>query len=186
MPNDSLLDRLFRLRLTVARYGEMDRSEWWNTQGVLGSRGKVVLERGFPKTAPLARARVVFSVAQSRCASVFADAGKVTLWNLPAELEDQFTSHWSKWLSNSLQWDNFIEDIDSATEDGLTRGLLALGIVKEIHIEQASKAKDQKESHSAHVLNVEEIDADALSILAAGFALGDAGHLVVPFAATDK
>jgi hypothetical protein len=42
--------RLFKLRLVVARHGEMDAARWWNTQGVLGPRGLSVLKRGFPKT----------------------------------------------------------------------------------------------------------------------------------------
>lgn len=31
MPLD--LSHLLRLRLAVARYGEMDAAEWWNTKG---------------------------------------------------------------------------------------------------------------------------------------------------------
>ena len=30
------LDRLLRLRLTVARHGEMDAARWWNSKGMLG------------------------------------------------------------------------------------------------------------------------------------------------------
>jgi hypothetical protein len=43
-------DRLLKLRLVVARYGETDMARWWNTQGVLGRRGAVVLKRDFPST----------------------------------------------------------------------------------------------------------------------------------------
>jgi len=58
--------RLFKLRLVVARHGEMDAARWWNTQGVLGPRGVSVLRRGFPKTHCFAQARIVFEVARSR------------------------------------------------------------------------------------------------------------------------
>ena len=61
------LDRLLKLRLVVARHGEMDRSRWWNTQGMLGRHGALVLERGFPRTHFFAQARVVFAVARARC-----------------------------------------------------------------------------------------------------------------------
>ncbi len=44
------LDRLLRLRLVVARFGEMDLARWWNSKGMLGRHGAVVLERGFPAT----------------------------------------------------------------------------------------------------------------------------------------
>ena len=33
------LDRLLRLRLVVARFGEMDLAKWWNTKGQLGRLG---------------------------------------------------------------------------------------------------------------------------------------------------
>ena len=45
--------RLFKLRLVVARHGEMDAARWWNTQGMLGRRGALVLKRGFPIDSPL-------------------------------------------------------------------------------------------------------------------------------------
>jgi hypothetical protein len=34
-------DRLLKLRLVVARYGEMDMARWWNIQGMLGLIGIV-------------------------------------------------------------------------------------------------------------------------------------------------
>jgi len=33
------LDRLLKLRLVVARFGEMDHACWWNTKGQLGRLG---------------------------------------------------------------------------------------------------------------------------------------------------
>ena len=34
------LDRLLKLRLVVARFGEMDLAKWWNTRGQLGRLGE--------------------------------------------------------------------------------------------------------------------------------------------------
>ena len=79
--------RLFKLRLVVARHGEMDAARWWNTQGVLGPRGVSVLKRGFPKTHCFAQARIVFEVARSRCHELFDPPGCITLWSLPAAIE---------------------------------------------------------------------------------------------------
>jgi hypothetical protein len=36
-------DRLQRLRLAVARVGEMDLAEWWNTRGQLGGLGAAAI-----------------------------------------------------------------------------------------------------------------------------------------------
>lgn len=44
------LNRLFKLRLVVARHGEMDVARWWNSKGMLGRYGAAVLTRGFPRT----------------------------------------------------------------------------------------------------------------------------------------
>ena len=76
-------DRLLKLRLVVARYGEMDMARWWNTQGMLGRRDAIVLKRGFPATHYFAQNRVVFAVARSRCNELFSPPGCLTLWNLP-------------------------------------------------------------------------------------------------------
>lgn len=63
------LDRLLKLRLTVARYGEMDLARWWNTKQ-LGPNGAKVLRRGFPRTYHFAQARASFAVAVHRFQSV--------------------------------------------------------------------------------------------------------------------
>ena len=48
------LDRLLKLRLLVARFGEMDLAKWWNTKGQLGKLGSAALRlRG--GVAPLHR-----------------------------------------------------------------------------------------------------------------------------------
>ena len=46
-------DRLFKLRLVVARHGEMDAAKWWNTQGMLGPSRRCGAEARFPGYAPL-------------------------------------------------------------------------------------------------------------------------------------
>src|ERR1700688_1965655 len=84
------LDRLLKLRLIVARFGEMDLAKWWNTRGQLGRHGTATLRRGFPRTHYFAQARAVFSVAADRCEEVFNPPGCVTLWRLPEELEEEF------------------------------------------------------------------------------------------------
>jgi hypothetical protein len=51
----------------VARMGEMDRAQWWNTKGQLGPLGAMALSRGLPRTHYFAQARSVFAVAAHRC-----------------------------------------------------------------------------------------------------------------------
>lgn len=61
------LERLFKLRLIVARFGEMDIAKWWSTTGQLGRLGTAALRRGFPRSHYFAQARSVFAVAAHRC-----------------------------------------------------------------------------------------------------------------------
>src|SRR6266446_9683397 len=56
-------DRLLKLRLVVARFGEMDLAKWWNTRGQLGRLGTAAMRRGFPRTHYFAQSRSVFAVA---------------------------------------------------------------------------------------------------------------------------
>jgi hypothetical protein len=105
------LDQLIKLRLTVARFGEMDGAAWWNTQGVLGKAGRSVLARGFPATHWFAQARIVCVVASARCAAVFSPPGCFTLWNLPAEIEDAISQRWSAVCRNPNEWTPFFEGL---------------------------------------------------------------------------
>lgn len=43
-------EHLLKLRLGVARYGEVDLAGWWNTKGTLGSVGSSSHHRRFPQT----------------------------------------------------------------------------------------------------------------------------------------
>ena len=73
------LEKLLRLRLVVARFGEFDNARWWNTKGQLGKLGAAALRRGFPRTYHFAQARSVFAVAAQRCDDVFNSPGSVDM-----------------------------------------------------------------------------------------------------------
>src|ERR1700680_1077072 len=111
-PNSIDLDRLLKLRLVVARFGEMDLAQWWNTKGQLGPTGAIVLRRGFPRTFRFAAARSVFAVAAQRCQQVFNPPGCVTLWKLPAEVEDQFDARWEHWIDHRDEWEPFFGRVE--------------------------------------------------------------------------
>jgi hypothetical protein len=89
------LVRLLQLRLTVARFGEMDRAKWWNTKGVLSDLGEMAI---ISKSHFFARARIVFAVASTRCRQVFDPPKCITLWKLPPIVEEQLSATWSEWL----------------------------------------------------------------------------------------
>src|SRR3954447_23761750 len=106
------LDLLLKLRLVVARFGEMDIAKWWKTRGQLGRLGAVALRRGFPRTHHFAQARSVFAVAAHRCAEVFDPPQSVTLWRLPEALEEEFDANWEYWLDAANDWAPFFERVE--------------------------------------------------------------------------
>jgi hypothetical protein len=141
-------DRLLKLRLVVARHGEMDAARWWNTQGVLGRRGAVVLKRGFPATHYFAQARIVFAVARSRCGELFDPPGCMTLWNLPAETEDQFEERWQAWLDEVDAWSPFFEALAAQAGHDLLGSLRQFELLTEAHLDAVGKLRRSAENRA--------------------------------------
>ena len=183
-------DRLLRLRLVVARYGEMDAARWWNTgdsarsTALLGRAGSVLMSRGFPRTHRFAQARLVFEVARARCAEVFDPPGCVTLWNLPPAIEDQFDARWARWLEDRADWADFFASIESAP-NGLLETMQALGLVSENELEAVSKFRRSAEGRSVPLPGVHVVTDALITQLAAGFSRGEPGKLAVPYARMD-
>src|SRR5438876_6406557 len=123
------LDRLLKLRLVVARVGEMDLAKWWNTKGQLGRLGAAALRRGFPRTHHFAQARSVFAVAAHRCAELFDPPSSMTLWKLPAELEDEFDSQWERWLESAQAWQPVFQQVQEIHGTDLIAPLKAMELV---------------------------------------------------------
>src|ERR1019366_5227105 len=113
------LDRLLKLRLIVARFGEMDLARWWNTRGLLGRIGAAAIRRGFPRTHYFAQARSVFAVAAYRCQEIFDPPNSVTLWRLPETIEEEFEARWEHWLDHANEWNPFCQRLESLQENDL-------------------------------------------------------------------
>jgi hypothetical protein len=176
------LGRLFRLRLVVARHGEMDVARWWNTQGLLGPRGAVVLKRGFPATHDFAQARVVFAVARSRCHELFDPPGCMTLWHLPAEVEDQFEEQWQVWLDDMATWKPFFEKVAALTSGDLLGWLEQLELVTPAQVDRVTRLKRSAENRSVPLPGTYLPSDEAITLLAAGFVRGEPGGPAIPYA----
>ncbi|MBI3246540.1 MAG: BrxE family protein [Deltaproteobacteria bacterium] len=175
------LDFLLKLRLVVARYGEMDSARWWNTQGLLGRYGAVALARGFPRTHPFVQARIVFAVARSRCHEVFDPPGCMTLWSLPAAIEEQFDSHWQTWLDQMREWTPFLKSIEQLSGELL--GILQdLALITPAQVETVGKLRRSAEGRAVPLPGAHHPSNDSLSLLAASFSCGEPGNLAVPYA----
>jgi len=176
------LDRLLRLRLIVARHGEMDCAKWWNSKGMLGRHGALALKRGFPTTHYFAQAKVVFAVARSRCAELFDPPGCMTLWHLPAELEDQFDEHWQTWLDDAESWAPLFQSLAEHTGDDLLGAMSKLELVSADEVEEVRKLRRSAEGRAVPLPGVHQPTDDILTTLAAGFARGEPGSPAIPYA----
>lgn len=176
------MDRLLRLRLAVARYGEMDIAGWWNTRGILGRHGQMALSRGFPRTHHLAQARVAFEVAAHRCREVFNLDQAVTLWQLPAVAEDQFLGSWHTWLEQEDQWQLFISELDFLSEsDELVPWLIERGLV-DADAQRVIASLRRSAQGKAVRLVCDHLDDGLVVLLAAAFGLGEKGKPAIPYA----
>jgi hypothetical protein len=174
------LDFVFRLRLVVARVGEGDLAKWWNSRGQLGAMGSAVLRRGFPRTHHFAQARSVFAVATRRCAELYSPPGSVTLWQLPADVEDDFDQAWPAWIDRSSEWEPFFSELEACGSD-LAHELKRLGLITDDDLGRLISLKRSAEQRAVAIPGEFTGTRHDLALLALGFAKGEISNPTVPF-----
>lgn len=179
------LDRLFKLRLVVARIGEMDNARWWNTNDQLGPLGSVALKRGFPRTHHFAQARSVFAVAAHRCAEVFDPPKSMTLWKLPAELEETFDARWEHWLDSADSWRPFFQQVEEIRGTDLPAALKAANLIADLEIESLAKLRRSAEGRAVPIPGTHRPNDALLTLLALAFARGEVAAPAIPYARLD-
>ena len=173
------LDHLLRLRLVVGRTGEADLHGWWNSQGVLGEIGASLYRRGFPRTHPWTRAKVVFEVARQRCLERYPSPRAVTLWNLPAQVEDAFEHRWSQWLDATAAWAPFFLELQALPRQSLVESLKSFSLWDST----LDRILPNMPGPGASALQItaSTLDNRTATLLAAGFALGKPGEPIIPW-----
>lgn len=176
------LDRLLKLRLVVARFGEMDHARWWNTKGQLGRYGAAALGRGFPRTHFFAQARSVFAVAAHRCDEVFKLDRSVTLWRLPENLEEEVDARWEHWLDDAGSWRDFFGKLGEKQGDDLLAALRSFDLIGDAEANAVARLAVSAEGRAVQLPATFRADDATLTLLAAAFARGQPGDLAVPYA----
>lgn len=176
------LERLLKLRLVVGRVGEMDLAGWWNTKGQLGSLGAAVVQRGFRRTHHFAQARSVFAVAARRVTEVYERRDAVTLWGLPADVEDAFDTHWAQWIEEADEWTEFFDGLQGCSDDLVTE-LRRFDLVTRDQIERASRLRRTAEQRGVQLSGDFTGLDDEITMLALAFSRGERQKLAVPFQA---
>ncbi|MBS7811511.1 BrxE family protein [Roseococcus pinisoli] len=175
-------DWLLKLRVAVARCGEMDLARWWNTERQLGTAGAAVLARGFPRTHDFAQARSVIAVARSRCAQVFASHEAATLWDLPEALEDAFDAKWEGWLEDATSWKPFFASVAAISSPDLVAALRQLDLVETSDVVALNAVLPIAGGRAVAVPGRFSGDRRVVAQLALGFSKGAQGSPVVPYA----
>jgi hypothetical protein len=174
-------ENLFKLRLAVARFGEMDAMRWWNTKGILGRYGALALSRGFPKTHRFAQAKVAFSVAAHRCREIYDPPNACTLWHLPAQIEDRFQDRWHGWLEDVDAWEPFFATLEDVSDKTLLDLLSELELISPVLAEKANRLRRSAEGRSVQITGLDDLNDEALALLAAGFFRGETGKPAIPY-----
>ena len=175
-------DRLLKLRLIVARFGEMDLAKWWNTRGQLGRLGTAAIRRGFPRTHYFAQGRSVCAVAAHRCREIFDPPDSVTLWRLPEPIEEEFETKWEHWLDRANEWQPFFHRLENLQENDLKNSLHSFDAVTNHELEMSSRLRRSAEGRAVPVSEPFSGTDQDIALLALGFARGEIGSLVVPYA----
>jgi hypothetical protein len=175
-------DRLLKLRLVVARFGEMDIAKWWNTRGQLGRLGAAATRRGFPRTHYFAQARSVFAVAAHRCREVFDPPESVTLWQLPEAIEEEFETHWERWLDHGDEWKPFFQRLENLSESDLKTSLHSFGAITTDELELFSRLRRSSEGRAVPLPLPFAGSNQDITLLGLGFARGEPASLAVPYA----
>lgn len=179
-------DRLLKLRLVVARIGEMDLARWWNTRGQLGRLGAAALRRGFPRTHYFAQARSVFAVAAYRCQEIFGPPDCVTLWRLPEAIEEQFYARWEHWLDHATEWWPFFQKLGELQDNDLLGALRAFEVVKDHDVEAFSRLRRSAEGRAVPLSSPFSGTDHDVVLLALGFARSEGGVLAVPYSRKER
>lgn len=179
--DDSTVERIAKLRLVVARFGEMDRAKWWNTKGMLTNLGEMAISRGFAKTHLFARARAVQEVASHRCDEIFNPPEACTLWKLPPAIEEKLQDAWSKWLEHPAPWVEFLQQVNQQPVNDLLQILLTLDLITESTADQVKRLRRADDARSVPLAEAESCDEATVSLLAAAFSRGETGKLAVPW-----
>lgn len=175
------LSHLLKLRTVLARVGEMDNARWWNTKGQLGSMGASVLRRGMPRTHHFAQARSVFAVAAHRSREVFDFPDSYTIWNLGAEIEDQFDEQWENWLDEREEWQPFFEAVQGLKGSDLLSALKEHELITDAQVEEVSKLRRSAEGRAVQLTGYDSLSDDLVTVLAAAYARGEEGAPAIPY-----
>jgi len=110
----------------------------------------------------------------------------MTLWDLPAELEEQFQEHWQSWLDEEESWPPLLEAVEAQNGEDLLAALAQLDLISSTQVEAVKKMKRSAESRAVPIAGTYEPNDEIITLLAGGFARGEPGQPAVPYARLEE
>lgn len=172
---------LFKLRVVIARCGEMDLGRWWNSGKQLAAAGASVLSRGLPRTHYFAQARCVTAIAEQRCIQLLGNDRAITLWRLPASIEEGIERCWEGWIDDAAAWTEFFTSVAALSEGDAANALKSLGLVDAAELKAAAGLKRSGDERGIAVAKSFSGSRRELALLALGFGASGVNDPVVPF-----
>jgi hypothetical protein len=104
----------------------------------------------------------------------------VTLWNLPARLEDDFDARWSEWIE-SKEWPSFFDELQVCGDDLLTM-LRERGLLSDAQADEVQRMRRSAEGRAVVLKGPRKVNNDTITLLAAGYCKGKTKNPAVPYA----
>lgn len=170
---------LLRNRLAVARVGERDIFQWWESNA-LTEEGQYALGRLFRQTSTWAGIELAVESARSRHDALVPPGIRITLFNLGPEIEDAFTS----WLRRA-KVENRLDAVElpivsEASRATVADAFRALGVAIE---ETKPKEIGDRAIHVGEI-GLDELRTDALRVvrtLLGAYVKSSKGRFLAPY-----
>ena len=173
-------EQLFKSRIIIGRYGEMDIARWWNTSGILSSLGSKVASRGLPRTEFYGRARVLFAVAAQRTRQYFSPPEAFTLWSLPPSVENALDEAMIRWAHEGRSWPVVEEALAGLKLGGIEQALQSADVAPDHISGLVPKLKAGPEGKSILLPQSSKIMDETVALLAAAFSRSRPESLLLP------
>jgi hypothetical protein len=106
----------------------------------------------------------------------------VTLWRLPADVEDQFDEHWQAWVGDGEAWSPFFDDLAAYDQSDLLSALRERDLISAEETEAVEALRRSAEGRAVELSGKRQLDDGLIAQLAAAFAKGERGSPAIPYA----
>ena len=109
----------------------------------------------------------------------------MTLWSLPAEIEERFQEHWHDWLDETEKWKPVFQQLEKQSGVHLLQSFGELDLISQPQLDAVAKLRRAAENRAVPISGTFRPHDDIITMLAAGFSRGEPGNPAIPYARLD-